>query len=176
MGCTIKDTGNESNAWYDRYCHPYVAHKVSVPSWAGLVGDYRLKCDVHNTRAKGHQSSYVMDTGNSQLLGRESAQWLAAMTWRNWQRVHMNVNFMHDILIRGTKLNTKGIISNSSFALVSWLETSPDLEQISHPVHVSVILLANKDQNALFTSCTCTVKRLKACKPPFPGSWAIKDA
>lgn len=123
MGHTIKDTGSESNAWYYRYGHPYVTHKVSVPSWAGLVRDYGLKCDVYNTRAKCHQSSYVMDTGNSQLLERESAPWLAATIWRNEQVVHINVNFLHDILIRGTRLNTKETISNSSFALISWLET-----------------------------------------------------
>lgn len=61
----------------------------------------------------------------------------------------MNLNFLHDILIRGTRLNNKEIILNSSFALVSWLETSPDLEQISHPLHVSAILLANWNGNVL---------------------------
>lgn len=77
MRCTVKDTGNESNAWYYRYGHPYVTHKVSVPLWTGLVRDYRLKCYVYNTRAKCHQSSYVMDAGNRQLLERDSTQWLA---------------------------------------------------------------------------------------------------
>lgn len=78
MGYAIKDTGNERNAWYYSYGHPYVTHKVSVPLRTGLIRDYRLKCNVYNTRAKCHQSSYVMDAGNRQLLEWESAQWLAA--------------------------------------------------------------------------------------------------
>lgn len=55
-----------------------MTHKVSVPLWTGLVRDYGLKCNVYNPRAKCHQSAYVMDTGNRQLLERESAQWLVA--------------------------------------------------------------------------------------------------
>lgn len=86
----------------------------------------------------------------------------------------MNLNFLHDQLIRGTRLNAKEIIP----ALL-WspdLKLSLDLEQISQPLHFCYFYWQMGIRVYWSLVVHYAVKSLKTCKPPFPSSWAFKHA
>lgn len=88
---------------------------------------------------------------------------------RNKQIVHMNVNFLNNPF-RWTRLNAKEITCNSSFALLwsPYVKQTPDFEQISQPLHVSIILMVNG--NTCFLGIHDTLQRLAAIISVFLGN------